>query len=440
MTTPHNPSELAKNHTPAPSAASALIGDPSRFGYVGEDGTVFVRTPQGDKAVGSYPGKSAEEALSYFVRKFEALASEVALTAARITSGAMVPQDAYESVKKLRAQVAELNGVGDLAALAASVDQIEPLIEGHREAYEAKKADELAAKAARREQIIVEKEKIVAEAESLALSESWKATGDRLKVLLEEWKAAPRLDKKIDADFWKRFSASRNKFDKRRRAHFAQLETLTEKVSSEKEALVLEAEKLATSTDWVSTARRYKTLMDLWKAAGRGKRSDDAKQWARFKAAQDQFFTAKNADLEKREVSMAANLIKREELLPKIEALLPFTDVKVAKASLRELMNEWSKIGITNRDKRAALDARVAVVEEAIKSAETELWRKSDPAAKARAADVVKQLSESIASYEKAASKAASAGNEKKAKEATESAAARRIWLAEAEKSLAEFQ
>ena len=440
MTTPHNPSELAKNHTPAPSAATALIGDPSRFGYVGEDGTVYVRTPQGDKAVGSYPGKSAEEALSYFVRKFEALASEVALTAARITSGAMVPQDAYESVKKLRAQVAELNGVGDLAALAASVEQIEPLIEGHREAYEAKKAEELAAKAARREQIIVEKEKIVAEAESLALSESWKATGDRLKVLLEEWKAAPRLDKKIDADFWKRFSASRNKFDKRRRAHFAQLETLTEKVSSEKEALVLEAEKLARSTDWVSTARRFKTLMDLWKAAGRGKRSDDAKQWARFKAAQDQFFTAKNADLEKREVSMAANLIKREELLPKIEALLPFTDVKVAKASLRELMNEWSKIGITNRDKRAALDARVAVVEEAIKRAEAELWRKNDPAAKARAADVVKQLSESIASYEKAASKAIAAGNEKKAKEATESAAARRIWLAEAEKSLAEFQ
>ena len=440
MTTPHNPSELAKNHTSALSAASALIGDPSRFGYVGEDGTVFVKTPQGDKAVGSYPGKSAEEALSYFVRKFEALASEVALTAARITSGAMVPQDAYQAVKKLRAQVVELNGVGDLAALAASVEQIEPLIEGHREAYEAKKAEEKAAKAARREQIVIEKEKIVAEAESLALSESWKTTGDRLKVLLDEWKAAPRLDKKIDGDFWKRFSASRNKFDKRRRAHFAQLESITEKVSSEKEAIVLEAEKLSTSTDWVSTARRFKALMDLWKAAGRGKRSDDTKQWERFKAAQDKFFAAKSADLEKREVSMAANLLKREELLPKIEALLPVTDAKVAKAALRELMNEWSKIGITNRDKRATLDARVAVVEEAVKSAEAELWRKSDPAAKARAEEVVKQLSESIENYEKAATKAAAAGNEKKAKEATESAVARRVWLAEAEKSLAEFQ
>ncbi len=440
MTESHNPTEIAQAAKAHISAASALIGDPSQFGRVAEDGTVFVRTPSGEKAVGSYPGKSAEEALAYFVRKFEALASEVALTAARITSGAMVPQDAYEAVKKLRQQVSDLNGVGDLAALAASVEQIEPLIEGHREAYEAKKAAESVAKAARREQILVEKEKIVAEAESLALSESWKSTGDRLKTLLDEWKAAPRLDKKSDGDFWKRFSASRNKFDKRRRTHFAQLEATSSVVASAKETIVVEAEKLATSTDWVATARRFKVLMDQWKAAGRGKKNDDTKLWNRFKAAQDQFFAAKNADLEKREVSMAANLIKREELLPKIEALVPFTDVKVAKAAFRELMNEWTKIGITNRDKRAALDTRVSAVEEAIKSAEAEVWRKSDPAAKARAADVVTQLTESIANYEKAAAKAQAAGNDKKAKEALESAAARKVWLVEAEKSLSEFK
>ncbi|CAN2202118.1 Protein of unknown function DUF349 [Candidatus Nanopelagicaceae bacterium] len=440
MTESHNPTEIALAAKAHVSAASALIGDPSQFGRVAEDGTVFVRTPSGEKAVGSYPGKSAEEALAYFVRKFEALASEVALTAARITSGAMVPQDAYEAVKKLRQQVSDLNGVGDLAALAASVEQIEPLIEGHREAYEAKKAAESVAKAARREQILVEKEKIVAEAESLALSESWKSTGDRLKTLLDEWKAAPRLDKKTDGDFWKRFSASRNKFDKRRRTHFAQLEATSSVVASAKETIVVEAEKLATSTDWVATARRFKVLMDQWKAAGRGKKNDDTKLWNRFKAAQDQFFAAKNADLEKREVSMAANLIKREELIPKFEALVPFTDVKAAKAAFRELMNEWTKIGITNRDKRAALDARVSAVEEAIKSAEAEVWRKSDPAAKARAADVVTQLTESIANYEKAAAKAQAAGNDKKAKEALESAAARKVWLVEAEKSLAEFK
>lgn len=433
-----NPGTLAHTQV-APSAASALIGDPSQFGRVGEDGTVFVRTTEGEKPVGSYPGKSAEEALAYFVRKFEALASEVALTAARITSGAMVPQDAHESVKKLRQQVRELNGVGDLDSLALSVEQIEPLIEGNREAYEAKKAADSALKAARREQILVEKEKIVAEAESLALSENWKVTGDRLKTLLDEWKAAPRLDKKSDGDFWKRFSASRNKFDKRRRTHFAQLEATSAIVSAAKMEIITEAEKLANSTDWVATARRFKTLMDSWKVAGRGKPSDEAKLWARFKAAQDQFFTAKSADLEKREASMTTNLAKREELIVQIEALVPFTDAKAAKNSLRELMRTWEKIGITHRDKRAAFDARVAKVEEVIKEAEAEVWRKTDPAAKARAAEVVKQLSESIENYRKVATKSQSAGNEKKAKEALESAEARTVWLAEAEKHLAEF-
>ena len=52
-----------------------------------------------------------------------------------------------------------------------------------------------------------------------------------------------------------------------------------------------------------------------------------------------------------------------------------------------------------------------AKVEEVIKAAEAEIWRKTDPAAKARAADVVKQLSEAIANYEKAAAKADAAGN-----------------------------
>jgi hypothetical protein len=421
------------------SAASALIGDPSAFGRVAEDGTVFVRTSQGEKAVGSYPGKTPEEALTYFVRKFEVLAAEIALLAARIKSGALVPSDAYAAVKKLRDQVKDFNGVGDLGALAASVEQIEPLIEGHRETYEAKKAAETAAKAARLEQIIVEKEKIVSEAESLALSESWKATGDRLKVLLDEWKAAPRLDKKADAELWKRFSSSRNKFDKRRRTHFASLEAAQSEVADTKKKIVEEAEKLATSTDWVATAKRFKALMDLWKAAGRGKKNDDAKLWTRFKSAQDQFFTAKNADLEKRDVTMAANLAKREELLLLIEAIMPISNVKEARKALNEHLRAWERIGMTHRDKRAAMDARVHAVESAVKESEAEIWRKTDPAAKKRAEEVVAQLTESIANYEKAAAKFEDSGNTKKASEATESAAARKVWLAEAEKGLAEF-
>lgn len=43
-----NPTALAQTHH-INSAASALVGDPSRFGRVGEDGTVYVRTNDGEK-------------------------------------------------------------------------------------------------------------------------------------------------------------------------------------------------------------------------------------------------------------------------------------------------------------------------------------------------------------------------------------------------------
>ena len=422
------------------SAASALIGDPSKFGRVGEDGTVYVTTPEGERAVGSYPGKSPEEALGYFVRKFESVASEVALLAARIKSGAMVPSDAHLAVAKLKEQIANLNGVGDLVTLAKSVDQIPSLIEGHKEAYEARKAAENAAKEAKRLEATAVKEKLVAEAESLALSENWKSTGDRLKTLLDEWKAAARLDKKTDAELWKRFSSARNKFDKRRRTHFAQLETQSAAVANSKNAIIAEAKTLATSKDWVATANRFKELMDAWKAAGRGKKNVDTKLWEEFKSSQDAFFAAKKADLEKRQGTMAANLAKREELITQFEALLPVKDVKSAKRNFHDLLEKWDRIGMTERNKRAALDARLEKVRAEIDSLHEEVARRSDPTAIAHANSVVQGLLDAIANYEKQAEKAEAAGQTAKALVAREAAAARKSWLAEAQKGLADFK
>ena len=422
------------------SAASALIGDPAKFGRVADDGTVFVITPEGERVVGSYPGKSAEEALAYFVRKFESVASEVALLAARIKSGAMVPSDASLAVTKLKEQISQLNGVGDLETLAKSVEQIPSLIEGHKEAYEARKAVEYAVKEAKRSEAAAIKERLVDESESLTLSENWKTTGDRLKILLDEWKAAPRLDKKTDADLWKRFSNARNKFDKRRRTHFAQLESQSALVMQSKTAIIEEAKKLSDSREWLATANRFKELMDAWKAAGRGKKNVDTRLWEEFKAAQDTFFAAKKADLEKRQGTMAQNLAKREELITQFEALLPAKDVKSARNKFQDLHERWDRIGMTERSKRAALEARLEKVQIEIDSLHDEVSRRSDPTAIAHANTVVQGLADAIANYEKQAEKAEAAGQSAKALIARESAEARKVWLAEAQKGLADFK
>ena len=420
-------------------AAAALIGDPAKFGRVGEDGTVYVITPTGDRAVGSYPGKSPEEALAYFVKKFEMAASEVALLAARIRSGAMVPSDAHEAVNKLRNQITELNGVGDLANLTSSIEKIPALISEHEGAYQARKAAQNAEREARKVEAEAIKEKIVAEAESLVDSVAWKVTTARLKELLDDWKKAPRLDKKIDAALWKRFSSSRNKFDKRRRVHFSNLDSEQKKVASTKEVIVKEAESLANSREWLNTAKRYKELMDQWKASGRGKKSADTALWNRFKAAQDTFFKAKNADMDKRKSSMVENLAKREAMIVEFEALLPISDFRSAKNKFYDLMGKWQKIGMTDRKKRATFDARIKKVEDEINELERNFQRKSDPSAKAQANKVVQGLAEAIENYEKQAAKAEAAGQTAKAMVAREAAAARRGWLEQAQKGLTEF-
>ena len=60
--------------------------------------------------------------------------------------------------------------------------------------------------------------------------------------------------------------------------------------------------------------------------------------------------------------------------------------------------------------------------------------------ARKRAEESVAKLAEAVAGYEKQEAKAAAAGDAKKEKDAREAADARRLWLAEAEKSLAQYK
>jgi hypothetical protein len=179
--------------------------------------------------------------------------------------------------------------------------------------------------------------------------------------------------------------------------------------------------------------------MDGWKASGRGKQSVDAKLWEQFKAAQDQFFAAKNADLEKRQGTMSENLKKREELIVQIEAILPISDITAARKKFRDLSEKWFKIGMTERSKRAAFDARFAKVESEVESMHEEHARRSDPTAIARANNVVQGLIDAIEEYEEKAAKAEASGNSAKAATLREAAAARKVWLDEAQKGLTDF-
>jgi len=49
------------------------------WGRVDDEGTVYVRTAEGERAVGSWQAGSPAEALAFFTRKFESLETEIGL-------------------------------------------------------------------------------------------------------------------------------------------------------------------------------------------------------------------------------------------------------------------------------------------------------------------------------------------------------------------------
>ena len=132
-------------------------------------------------------------------------------------------------------------------------------------------------------------------------------------------------------------------------------------------------------------------------------------------------------------------LFRSEAVVGEIEALLPITNLDDAKRRFRDLRSKYGKTGPVERKIRTALDRRVEVVELALKEAEQEHWRRNDPDAKARANNVVSQLQAAIVDYESKAAKAEASGDVKKAAQLREAAAARTLWLAEAQKGLADF-
>ncbi|HLH57996.1 MAG TPA: DUF349 domain-containing protein [Streptosporangiaceae bacterium] len=403
------------------------------WGRVDPDGTVYVRTAGGERVIGSWQAGSPEEALAFYRRKYESLETEVALLEQRLSATDLSPAQAQASVERLRTTIVEAHALGDLDGLCERLDKLVGLVGQKRE--EAKAAREQARTSAREI-----KERIVAEAEQIAVEAThWKSSGERMRELLEEWKAAPHAERAVEAALWKRLSAARNAFTKRRKAYFAGLEEQRETVRIRKEKLVEEAESLATSTAWGPTASTFRDLMRAWKAAGRAGREAEEELWARFKEAQDAFFAARAEALSEKEAELREHAVAKQELLSQAQALLPVTDIRGARTALRGIQERWEQIGGVPRDSRDQLESGLRKVEEAVRKAEDTQWRRSNPEAIARAQGTVTQLRTAIEHLEGQLTKARDKGDEAAARKAEEALEARRSWLEEAERTLAEF-
>jgi hypothetical protein len=403
---------------------------------VDSDGTVYVKTADGERAVGQMPDATPEEALAFYTKRYENLALEVDLLHQRVLTGVLSPEEAATSVKMVRDQLADAHAVGDLAALTRKLDELGPVIATQRDARKAQKAQ----KAVEARQ---QKEQLAEEAERIAAGRDWKNGANRLRELLEQWKTLPRIDKASDDALWKRFSSARSAYTKARKAHFAEQDEKREGARVVKERLAREAEELADSTDWGPTAGRYRDLMREWKAAGPAPKSVDDELWKRFRGAQDKFFGARDEANAALDSEFAANAAVKEQLLVEAEAILaPLRetgDVAAAKAAFRDLADRWDAAGKVPRDRIKDLEGRMRAIEQEIRKAEDDQWRKSDPEKSARADDMITKLEAAIADAEAKLEAARAKGDAKKVRELEENLEGRRSFLEMARRAAEDY-
>lgn len=404
------------------AAHAAPTSDPHRFGRVDPDGTVWLISSAGERNIGSWQAGDTEAAFAHFGRRFDDLDTEVTLMESRLTSGTGDARKIKAAAATLAESLPTASVLGDVDALAARLTTIVEHADTAAAADKAKREEHRAAQTTR-------KETLAAEAEELAnTSTQWKAAGDRLREILEEWRTISGLDRKTDDALWKRYSAAREAFNRRRGSHFADLDRERAGARQNKETLCERAEALADSTDWGPTAGAFRDLLAEWKAAGRASKDVDDALWARFKAAQDTFFSARNAVSAERDAEFKSNAEAKEALLKEAERV-DTSDLDAARAALRTIGDKWDKIGKVPRERSADLERRLRAIEKKVRDAPS---HRVDPEAQARA----DQFRERAEQYERQAEKAAAAGRTKDAEQARASAEQWRQWAEAAAEAL----
>ena len=396
-------------------------GTGSEWGRVADDGTVYVRTSEGERAVGSWRAGSPDEGLAHFVRRYDDLSAEVGLLEKRVTIAGVDPVGIASSARRLLDGLPSAAVVGDLDALRGRLEALMSATDDRRSQVQAERA-------VRTAQAIAAKEELVAEAERLAKSSDWKVVSERFRAMGEEFRAITGVDKRTDSGLWRRIVTAREEFAKRRTAHFAALDTQRAKSKERKEALIAQAEALVDSTDWGPTSTRFRTLMAEWKSAGRAAKDVDDELWTRFRAAQDTFFSRRNAVNAERDAQARANQEAKEALLAEANELDPADAGSQRK--LRDIQDRWDAVGRVPREAVGQLERQLAAVGDRIREANDARWSRQDT----ETSPFVAKLRESVSRLEEKLEKAKAAGRTGDIAKVESDLATQRAWLAQAQR------
>lgn len=413
---------------PTPAYTSDL-GEAKQFAEVSDNGVVTLLDGEEKIEVGQVPEASTEDALAYYVRKYDDVMTQLQLLKQRLDTD-VSNQELQKTLDQIDETIAARQMVGDMDKLRELSQQLRNDLVARQERLQAQREQAIAEQQAAREKIVVQAEEVAGQDPAKT---QWKQSTTKMRDLFDQWrnvqKSGPRLPRSTEEELWKRFRSARNTFEKNRRAYFSQLDARNAEAKKIKEELIARAEALQTSTEWGPTTIKYRELMTEWKQSPRASRKEDDALWARFRAAQDVFFNARDAANAELDREYEANLAVKEQILKEAEQHLPFKNLDAARAIMKDIRSRWDDAGRVPRKDMSRMESAMTKLERALTELEEDHWRKTDPETKARTNSALSQLEETIAQLETDLAAAEQAGDQKKVASIQEALKARRQWL-----------
>ncbi|MEW6428181.1 MAG: DUF349 domain-containing protein [Thermodesulfobacteriota bacterium] len=211
----------------------------------------------------------------------------------------------------------------------------------------------LEAKKVRRADLLIEKEQVVARAETVAQAEHFKDASREMTALGERMREMGPLGGKEDRELTARYHRAANQFFERRRVHFAAVDRQRMDNLAKKELLCQQMEQL-TESPGPETGRQVAALQKRWKTIGPAPQEHNDAIWQRFQQAADRYYRFLDSQ---RQESLAA----KEALIAEAAAVAALADEA---EDLRELT-----------EKIKGLQARWKESGQIAKEGEESLWR-----------------------------------------------------------------
>lgn len=197
------------------------------------------------------------------------------------------------------------------------------------------------------ERNLTKKKQLVEEAETLIDNENLAEAARRVNTLHKVWKKTGNLPQKDENELWDRFKAATDAFNERKSQNLDQLKDEEQQNLEAKLQLIKKAEALkeVESEDWNASHQQMQGLMDQWKKIGPVPRKRSGKVWKQFKEAMDSFYEQRRGHLKEVRGEQKDNLTRKREIIDKIRALAEHEDAAKAIEEVKQLQNEFKKIG-----------------------------------------------------------------------------------------------